>query len=186
MINKKNKIRNKKASVSATLTWIVATFIILFILILYLVAVSILDYTKGGIKISREAKTNTDLVLIENFLGFLNTPVENDETIYELISKADVPEGKKERADIFEREAKKFIEENLAIGGFFDLSRDRVWIRVYNSNEEIKQEGFNWIYGLHEGYTSNGYCDPYMANAVLINIFVTPNKKIVICTNIEK
>lgn len=182
-------MRNKKASISATLTWMVATFIILFILILFLVAVTLLDnYRKGGIKVSEEPtkRIHLGLIEIENFLGFLNTPIENKETIYELISKADIDEGKKERKDIFEREAKKFMQENLPMGGYFDLSRDRIWIRVYNSNVEIEQMGYKYIYGLHEGYTSNGYCDPYKSNAVLINIFVAPNKKIVICTNIEK
>jgi hypothetical protein len=68
-------IRNKKGAIGATLTWIVATFIILFILIIFLVAVGVLSLKKGKIEIGSEVSLERELVLSEVSLAYLNSEI---------------------------------------------------------------------------------------------------------------
>jgi len=69
-------IRNKKGAIGATLTWIVATFIILFILIIFLVGVGVLSLTKGKIEIGSEVSLKKELVLSEVSLAYLNSEID--------------------------------------------------------------------------------------------------------------
>ncbi len=82
------KFKNKKAQISSTLTWFVAFLIIFFIMVIFIVAVTFLatknisisdifdgdeQSKKGYLKL--EDKVN----LIENFVYFLNSPLEFEE-----------------------------------------------------------------------------------------------------------
>lgn len=181
-------IRNKKAQEAATLTWIIATLTIFLIMFIYVLIVGIWaaqqTLTLSQPKITQEKiQAKADLTLTKNLISFLNMRIENGERMRELILKSSKDDAL--RKEIFEKEAEKFLYENFEIGGFYDLSRDRFWIRIYDYNEEIKQMGYNWIYSIHKGYITNGYCDPYMEDAYLMSVFLKPDKKIAICANVE-
>jgi len=184
-------IKNNRAQTGTTLTsvlGILIIFILMFVLVvgvLFIAGDRKLDPWNSG-KTTKEGKIKNDLVLMENLIYFLNTRMENGETLYELISKADIPEGKAERESIFKREAEKFMLEYFPTGGFFEINWARNWMRVYDYNEEIGQIGYDWIYDVSEGYRSNGPCDPYRADAVFVTLFVIPDKKIAVCANMEK
>jgi len=195
--NKMKKL-NKKGQEGATLTWIVATLLIFFIMFFFVACVGLIyvrDKSAFQLIFGSDSRitiidkaTKTNLILTENLIYFLNKKVENGESLQEAIINADVSEGKKDRKAIFEKEAKQFIYDNFQITpDFFTLSRARAWVRVYNADEKVKQMGYNWVYQAYEGYISNGYCDPYKKDdAVFISIFIQPNKILAICFNEKK
>ena len=180
------KRRNKKGAIGATLTWIVAIFIILFILIVFLVLVAALGFFKGGIEIKSEDLGENKLILTQNLFRFLNSPVGNDGTVYDLISKADAVEGQEERKEIFEQEAEKFLQESFPVG-YKDYWR--VWVRVYKADEEIGQYYISSISSDYEvsnffrGESGGISCEPDRTNTFFVSIFVAPDKKLAICAN---
>ncbi len=70
------KITNKKGAIGATLTWMVAIFIILFILIVFLVFVAALFVTKGKIEIKPEDSTKTNFLSSSTLMFIINMPIE--------------------------------------------------------------------------------------------------------------
>jgi len=102
--------KNKKASASATLTWMVASFIILFILIIFLIAVSLLDYRKGGISSERVLKTKEISSSLNNLMFVINMPVKyngKETKMREIIGVWSLTKGNEK--DLI----KKAIEEHL-------------------------------------------------------------------------
>lgn len=78
------KIKNKKAQIGPTLVWIVAAFIILFILIIFIATSLFLSLKKEDIYISKESETRSDLPSTINLVSFLKTEVFG-ETMQNLI-----------------------------------------------------------------------------------------------------
>lgn len=71
-------LNNKKAQISETMTWVVATLIIIFVL-----SISIFVVTKikvGGSK-TIEAQTSVDVLAIKSLFSYLQTK-EGESTIY--------------------------------------------------------------------------------------------------------
>jgi len=116
--------RNKKAQISATLTWVAAFIIIFFIMVIFLVlAMGVgakkslpvwfeYPYYKGAE--AAELNFNSiaqDAFLTKSIVGFLQTPVEVDKqklTISELAVQSKANIGYK---DIAENELKVFFEK---------------------------------------------------------------------------
>ena len=72
----RNILENKKAQIAATITWIVATFVILFILILFLVFTIVLFLNKGRPKITIEEEEVKSLVLTRTLVNILKSSNE--------------------------------------------------------------------------------------------------------------
>jgi len=70
------KKKNRKGAIPATLTWIVATLIILFILVIFLVFVTGLSLSKRKIKIEPELSSQKELISSEIVLAYLNSEIE--------------------------------------------------------------------------------------------------------------
>lgn len=67
---------NKKASISATLTWMVAGFIVFFILFLFLVAVVLIDFKGKGLRTNVvKEDVPQDLVYTQMALSYLNSKI---------------------------------------------------------------------------------------------------------------
>ena len=66
---------NKRAAIGATLTWIVAIFIILFIMIIFLVAITELGFVKKTIGVNKNEQGNNNLVSTELALVYLNSEI---------------------------------------------------------------------------------------------------------------
>ena len=65
-------LKNKNAQIASTLTWIVATFILLFILILYVVFSGITHAKKGDVEIEFKQDKEYDVVLERTFLNLFD------------------------------------------------------------------------------------------------------------------
>jgi len=72
------KTKNKKASIPATMTWVVAVIIIVFILFLYLVALTSLFISKGKIGVNQKLiEEKQDFINTETAIAYLNSEIEN-------------------------------------------------------------------------------------------------------------
>jgi hypothetical protein len=175
-------MENKRAQIGDTMAWIVATLIVFFIMFVFIAWVSLyavkqkISFSENSISTS-QVKSNSDLLMTQKLVDFLRIPVGNRETIKDLVVKSDSSDGKEERINLFKTEAKKFIDENMIVNNYNSL---RVWIRVYDANVPIDQN----YPGDYEAKISLG-CDLNIPGTVIAQIFVYPNKKIVLCENYE-
>lgn len=115
---RKIKIKNKKAQIGPTLTWIVAAFIIFFILIIFLAAALFLSLKKDEIKVIKKNENKIDLVSAKTLMFVMNLPAEfkgEQIEVRELIvnwSLADV-KGKEEIKDKIKEEAGSVLEKTV-------------------------------------------------------------------------
>lgn len=186
----KIKFRNKKAQISDTLTWIIATLIIFFIMFFFVAIVSLWaakeKITLSKLSVEKEKiQPHSDFILTGNLIYFLSSHVENGEDIYDVISRIDADDGQKERVKIFKREAEKFLEENLPVD---NKHYSRTWFRIYKSNEEIEQNyiskfGYE-VYKIFKSGKGGIYCDPEEEKGTVFStILIAPDKKIAVCGN---
>ena len=87
-------MKHKKGAIPATLTWIVATLIILFILVIFLVFVTGLSVSKRKIEIDSKISSQKELISSMIVLGYLNSEIEG-EKIKEYIGGNDEEEYNK-------------------------------------------------------------------------------------------
>ncbi|PIO05238.1 hypothetical protein COT47_05620 [Candidatus Woesearchaeota archaeon CG08_land_8_20_14_0_20_43_7] len=107
------RITNKKAQIPSTIVWIVGTFIILLIMILYLVfgGITYLDKGQTQLILTKDSQTFSRDHVTSSLLNFLDSKTSNGETIYELLSKADIKKKDEARIKIFQGEASKFLQQ---------------------------------------------------------------------------
>ncbi|MEK6885733.1 MAG: hypothetical protein AABX17_02095 [Nanoarchaeota archaeon] len=108
---------SKHSSEASTIVWIAATFVIILIMMLYFILVSITyadkDKSETSIAITYD---NSEVAVTKALVGFLESDVGNGETIYDLVLKADIKDGKEdEREKIFEDKATEFLQKNYAL-----------------------------------------------------------------------
>lgn len=100
-----NRIRNKKSQIGATLTWIVALFMIVFVMAIYLTGVIAISKAKDD-GITRAIKNlfkndkeqyiaNDKIIFTKSLISFLNQPVGNAK-LYEVLSKVGNEDGKED------------------------------------------------------------------------------------------
>jgi len=129
-------LNEKKAQIGTTITWVVASIIILFLMAGFLVITTALS-GKSKTEISfKESVEN-----LENqrtLIAFLNFPVEVDgtkKTIYNLVKENEI---NSDASEIFKKSADEFIStiftEDSWKGGVHPW-----WIRVQKKEEEIKK-----------------------------------------------
>ena len=173
----------KKGQIGDTLTWIVATIIIAFVLFFFLIYMSFYSVNEKVDLTKTKTVSNVNLIATKNLVTFLGKEVSG-EKIYDIVAKADAND--KKNLEIFKSESEKFIKDNLEIGGEYYRS----WIRVYNSREEVGQYYISKIEGYEFSSFSRGDkggvdCDPDEKNSLVAIVFVTGDKKIVLCANRE-
>jgi len=177
---------NKKAQIPSTIVWIAGTFLVLLIMVLYLVFGGITYGDKGQsiINIFGESEKFSKEIITTSLINFLESSASNEETIYELISNADLEKKDETRQSLFKEKAGSFVNTNF----FAEGSKSkyyRAWIRVYNSSEEVSQYyGGNYEYLNNLRGGSGGIeCNPFEEGSILISIPIIPDKKIVLCAN---
>jgi len=182
------KMKNKKAQEAATLTWIVATILIFLIMFIYIVIVGLWaaqqKLTLSQPKITKEKiQQKSDLILTQNFLSFLNSPVEiKGETtkVRELIK--DNLDANKNKYEKFKEEAEGFLNK-IPIGLGINKKYARGWIRIYDKDEKIQQYPIGKYAGDYESIKFEGplYCNPLNEKSITLDIFIQSNKKIALC-----
>lgn len=177
---------NTKAQIGDTLTWIVATIIIFFIMVIYLAGVAGIvkrvEISSGEISFATQDKA-------VSLTSFLNSKIDG-ESVYELVSKAEA--DNKQKADKFKEAGKKFLDENYPIDSF--APKLKYWLRLYEINEPISKypdknpetivrELFTYddyqIFGGVSSMLDSSNCDP--EKGVISYIWIYPDKKIVLC-----
>ena len=178
----------KKASIGATLTWIIALFIIIFFFILFILGCSILG--KGNKLVDMNDKIildyKTDLIFQQSFFGFLETQINYDNQKIKIIHLVDedLPDNQNtEKLEKFRELSNKFLQENANEYG-------KAWIRIYESNNKASQYFHGVKYQNSQAYygysaPSANPCDPNWKDAILFNFPLLKNKKIVICLEPE-
>jgi hypothetical protein len=181
-----NRIRNKKSQIGATLTWIVALFMIVFVMAIYLTGVIAISKAKDD-GITRAIKNlfkndkeqyiaNDKIIFTKSLISFLNQPVGNAK-LYEVLSKVGNEDGKEdERQKIFKEKAEEFLKENFGDRGYYAQLTLLKWTKSHDSDKETA----NYI---SKEYTAKNLdIDPSMIaeknNNFGININIYPNKAI--------
>lgn len=82
-----NKMKKRKAQEASTLTWVVASIAILFMLIIYSAFAGVLFFQKGGPTIFSVDKGEEGFILTKNLINLLNTPVNQAEADANLIDE---------------------------------------------------------------------------------------------------
>jgi hypothetical protein len=156
---------NKKAQLGQTLTWIVASFIIFTILVIfvifsaYLVSDKTLDIKSlmsSGVSISKQ--DFQDISSFKSFESFVNSKI-NEKKIYDIVANPDAGP-----ADAFKGAAESFLK-------FYPNS----WIRIYPQDEKVSYSSAG--YG---DYSSGGSCNPETGE---LSVFYFSSNKIILCKN---
>jgi len=108
-----NLINNRKAQIPSTIVWIVGAFLILLIMILYLVfgGITYLDKGQSQMILSQNSEKFSRDYFTGSLLNFLDSKASNGETFYAILSKADSKNRDEVRAQIFQDEASKFLQQ---------------------------------------------------------------------------
>lgn len=123
--------RNNKAQIASTFTWMGAFLLIFFIISLFIYASASMAAPKKISKAltslvsSKEGDfhySSFESVITNKMITFLNTKFEGDETIYDLLTKAEL-EGSKEqeRKDFFKVQAEKFLNDNFPASNYSSI-----------------------------------------------------------------
>jgi hypothetical protein len=181
----------KKGQVAPSLTWFFAFLIIFFIIIFFtggtLIAAKakslpVISWMTGGkSKIGIENHANDELAIVRKFETFANSPVKIKDDVLKI---KDLPnEGiltglENEKASAFKNLGNLLIRNITAANpGIYR----GIWVRVYGNEQILEaQEGNNKIYAVE-----SGKCDPASQNAIMISVFSTPTKHIVLCTEYD-
>ncbi len=188
----KNKLKklekNKKASIGATFTGILALFIILFFSVIFILGCIALG--EGDKLINMNEKIildyKTDLIFQKAFFGFLEKRINfNNETIniIDLIDKDSPENPNKEKLEKFREFSDNFLQNNAQEYG-------KAWIRIYEQSREDFQYFHGETYQEFEAYygisaPSANPCDPNWGGAILFTFPLLKNKRLVICLEPE-
>ena len=117
---------NKRAQVGETMTWVIATIVIVVILIfsIFIVSFKLKDESK-------EFKTqnkDSDLIAAKSLLGYLSTKDSNGMTVYEQLKDKNDSKDVKGIFDEFNGNLAKNIFLKLYKN---DYREDRIWLGVY-------------------------------------------------------
>lgn len=121
------KIKNKKAAIGATITWVVATLIIIFLIFIFIGVIGIKKVAGDKtpeVKIDSLGKNN--LFLAESFYGFLNKQVD-EETVRSLTYRW--ADGLEDR-DVIEKQFQNFVTNLDFNCSIADVNSERGKIRV--------------------------------------------------------
>ena len=180
---------NKKAeSVGTTITWLVATPIIVVILVIFVIfSLFLFGAEKGGIDVRKHGVIADEMILTEKITTFLETPVE-DRKVKDLIEGT--PRENPDDFNKFSELTNEFINENFGRDYY-----DSAWVRVYDLEEQTNSQNYK-ILELKTQYIYGGECDPRVAEErlylkydipkVLFFEFPLKNKKIAICAKYKE
>jgi hypothetical protein len=179
-------MRNK-GQIAPALTWFFAFLIIFFIIIFFtggtLIAAKakslpVISWITGGkSKIGIQNHANEELAIVRKFEVFVNSPtkIKDDALqIKNLPNEAILTGLENEKVSAFKNAGNLLIGE---INAQNPKIYRGMWVRVYGSEQILAaQEGNNKLYAVE-----SGKCDPASQNAVMISIFSTPTKRIILC-----
>ena len=179
-------INNKKAQIPSTIVWIVGTFLVLLIMVLYLVFGGITYLEKGQSKVilSADSEKFSKEFITGSLIAFLESKTSNGESVYDILSEADIEKKDETSQSLFEEEASNFIETKF-FADVFNSEYYRAWIRVYKSDAEVDQyyDGYYKYMNYLRGDFGGVECNPSEKGSLLMSIPIIPDKKIVLCAN---
>lgn len=126
---------NKKAEIGSTLTWIVATIIILFIIIIYVVMVLWIAKPNNVYELLQNERKDLGFAFMKKFSVFLNNPLDNGQTIYDYVILAEKDKITDEMEDKFKKDVKNFFDLNANYWKSPTNRRLEIWIFDEASSE---------------------------------------------------
>jgi hypothetical protein len=197
---------NKKADFSSTLLWMIAAFILFFVLFIFFFYVVGI----GGIKTINKDEivksgydSSNDIVLLESFHSFLNSQIEyNGKLIFVKDLIINEPESDKDKYQEFKKLANEFMENYVM--KVSETGGDRpslgsvrtAWLRIYGFDETIKeyssiQSGIRVNYDRYYDYEIRRQkietpCRPFTPEANMFYYIIPKNKRIILCLEYEK
>lgn len=97
-----NKIKNKKAAIGATMTWVVATIIILFVIIVFVYAAKLLADKKDFKFSSGQNLVVQSGVVEQNLLGLMQTDI-NGKTLLQILVDGEQKEKSNEIVNLLRK-----------------------------------------------------------------------------------
>ena len=166
---KNNLLKNRKSAISSTLTWIIATFIILLILFVYFIFLGLTVTGKSNDASVVFQPKLSQLLVADSLIDFLKTPLEGG-TMQDLLEKSGADDGKdSERSKTFKEQAKVFLETNFPS-----------W--AYTSDLGVKLKGKDYVGGYYSSSFSLGNVIPetalYTKYSINIAIPISVDKEI--------
>jgi hypothetical protein len=111
-----NLIQNKKAEIGSTINWVVAFFIVVLFIFLYLTSVLVLAKIKGvdsgfvGAKI--HSSNNLDLAFTKKFIAFVDSPISQGLSLYDFIILLEKGKFPEEKAGLVKSSLGNFMNDN--------------------------------------------------------------------------
>lgn len=168
-------ITNKKSQIPSTIVWIVGTFLVLLIMVLYLVfgGITYLDKGQSKMVLSDESEKFSREYVAGSLLNFLDSETSNGETIYEILSNADIRDKDESMIKIFQDEASKFLQQT------FSENEDNIVgsLGLYYYNPEKKEYYSMADYTAIQAYTSSMISVPEIYS---FNVPIYPNKYLLV------
>jgi len=184
-------LRNKKCQEADTITWVPATFIIIFIL----AGAALLGswmFSKAGANTGEViSKDISKLSITRSMIDFLNSPAEKYGTVYNLAYQSGVDDSTKdERLNLFKQKAEEFLWQNFP-GGTKDNPDYTAWIRIYPSGEKIEQywklnqwASYYEVRQVYWGSQTKDLCIPGSNNLAVVSVI--PDKSVAVCWHKKK
>ncbi len=164
---------DKKGQANA-MVWIVAMFIIFFLLVIYLASVGVI-FLKRGFSGNSDVKFGygADISLQKKFDSFLDKKIVYDKKEMSVIEFVELDPANR---DVLKREAQGYFEglfpRNLRGWG----APDAWWFGVYDKDNDLKR-GENMIYAGGIG------CRAFENDKSVTVVHFTNNKKIILCVD---
>ncbi len=184
--------RSKKAAVASTLTWIVATVIIFFIMAVYFVFIGIM-YASGesGSKIS-VTYDSPELLITRTLIGFLEMPVDFEgKTIqaYQLVADFELNDENEKRFEKFKELAQIFVDKNFVRGE--KSAYEGAGVRIYSAEEKIFSSEYERKYSGYSAQTKSGsalkfLCDNSPPARTSTAVYISGTKKVALCVEYEQ
>jgi len=174
-------LKNKKAAVGSTLTWVVATFVIVFILAIYFIFGALTYVNKHQDKDLNVDSEQEYFLLTYNLKNFLASDAGYGETMYELCQNAWAdPNLDSLRDRIFEQKAEAFLTKYFSS---IPPNSYNSWMRIYPDNVQPEKSPISLFSNEFDVYLGLPLCDPSDDDNRRIIDLPGPNK-LVVC--IEK
>lgn len=176
------KMNKKGGIIGDTFTWVVATLIITFIMLVFISAVFFLSgksFFSEKPRIETESQQSIYLPVVKNMESFLNAQLEfNNEkiTIYDLIEKNKIEYN--DASSIFNEKADKIFSSlyPFPLDGW--EGAHPWWVRVYKIDEQPKQSSRTFRKTFEAGAQS---CEPFNNERSITVVHQIGDKKLVLC-----
>ena len=191
---KLTKIQSKKAQIGSTMTWVIATLVIIVIMGFLAITTTFIVIKNWSLSnlfsSSQQKQLISDPDATKKLFEFLKQPFDGDESVYEFIRRIDENTISEEKTK-YKQLADEFMNKNYPQGS--NKIYIKSFLRLYKLDEEVGQRDMSDVYDDKEyardfwsgGTTSVRYCDPYNHKSLFSQILLPDNKKIALCAELN-